>query len=478
VDRLVERYQRARQSKFQARVVLRQESCGCSARAKRVMHRLFHHLELFPSKAPVYTFVAMPLSARKPVIEFRFLLSAPIRLPLRALQSLHRPQCLPIRPTDRSSQCLAQRRSLCLYKTARAETVLGQHKLLPFDRYEVPPLDNSEHLVNIGKGEDAIATDVSLQEVYDKHLKPGQIIYLLDDIPKSTAESVDKLHTADVTKRNRTFGVFQAGSLPHNIKTLGKGKGPGALRVSPLKLSSPADYFKLVMDRSYQFIEQGSPVEFSIRFRSGHVNKEEQLVPSETDSWRWIHCHFPHVRPDFILRSMPEGSRFVVDPVSNGTVLQFVIAANVPKGPRIPDNLTRRLFRVKDSVKLSIARGQQAQLPKHFRSQLEEAGNKAYSRVSGMPIKANANPEAAEEPLETEDALSRLSSSPDRYLPEVPAKRLPLRDDKLSKGGYLMPPRPGKVYAKDKFKKEKSLRGKVKKVRSSSNFIDGNPFEI
>jgi hypothetical protein len=421
----------------------------------------------------IYTSVAMLLSAQRPVVEIRFLLSAPIRLSLHTLQSFQRPQCLPTRPQNsRSPQCLAQRRNLCLYKTAKADTVLGQHKILTFERYKVPPSNDSKHLVNVGKGEAAIK-NVSLQELYDKHVKPGQLLYLLDDIPDRSTKDVDRLKSATIAKNYNTFGLFEAGSLAHNVKDPKKGKGIGALRVSPLKLSSPASYFKMVLDRSYQFLSHGSPVEFIIRYKSGHIDKEERLATAETESWRWIHDHFPHMRPDFILRSMPEGSRFLVDPVSNGHALQFVIALDAPKGPRLGASLTTRLFRVKESVKQSIAKGQQAQLPMVMRSKLQREGNKAYTPVTGMPVRED--PEAMK--LEAEQRQSPLSI--DRYLP-APVVKSNIRDDKLSSGGYLLPPRPVRVREKGYYKAKfgQAGRGTVQTKKHSSNFLDGNPFEI
>jgi hypothetical protein len=458
---------------------LRHESCYCGEGAKRVICRVLLRAALFYKvSSDIYTFVAMLLSTRRPVVEVRFLLSAPIRLSLHTLQSFQRPQCLPIRATNgRSPQCLAQRRNICLYKTATAQTVLGQHKVLPFERYTTQSHNASEHLVNLKTDTDVIK-GVPLQQLYDKHIKPGQILYLLDDIPDRDTKTVDKLKSADVSRNYSTYGILEAGTMPHNVKDPRKGKGIGALRVSPIKLSSPSAYFKLVMDRSYQFLSHGSPVEFTMRYRSGHIDKKEQLDTGEIDSWMWIHDHFPHVRPDFILRSMPAGSRFLVDPVTNGHAMQFVIALQVPKGPRLVYNLTNRLFKVKESVKLSISKGSQAQLPKALRSRLQREGNKAYSPVTGMPIRGDPEAKALEEQKKIE-AEQQKSAAADRYLPEIVHKSS-MRDDKLSPGGYLLPPRRVKVQEKGFYKKKfnESGRGTVKTRKRPSNFIDGNPLEV
>jgi hypothetical protein len=454
----------------------------------------------------------MALLAQTPVVEFRFLLSRPIRLSLRTLHSLHRPQC--IAGTGHSPQFLAQRRSLCLYKTARAETVLGQHKILPFDPYKVDRLDASEHLVNIKRGGKTIAEGISLKEVYDQHVKPGHLIYSLgSSIPKDVASNVEKLEAGDFATLNNNYSIFEGGSISYNKKDPRKGKGIGALRVTPLMLSSTPDYFKLAIDRSYQFVEQGCPVEFVLRYKQGHVKKEVAMLPTDHGPWKWIHRHFPHLRPDFILRAMPEGSRYVVDPVSNGNVLQFVIAKEVDKGPTIPDSLTKRFFRVKQSVQASIEKGLQAGLPKIYRQQLQEAGKTSYSRASDQPAKllemmGKSQPEGQEQDEEWGDTIVS-QVAPDRYMPRSTKEpNLRVRYDKLNKGGYLKAASLGKKFDHKAIKRELKEREKaeggsgkdwsrngamysdrkkgpwensnLKKdlKRRSNNFIDGNPFKM
>jgi hypothetical protein len=445
----------------------------------------------------VYTSATMPLLSRNPVVEFRFILSKPIRLSLRTLHSLYRPQCLS--GAGPSPRMIAQRRSLCLYKTAKAQTVLGQHKVIAFDPYELEPLDASEHLVNITKeirkgAPQTIAESISLQEAYEKYIKPGQLIYSLGIVPKNITSDLDKLKAEAIATRNNDYAIFEGGSLPHNIKIKGKGKGEGALRVTPLSLSSSPEYFKLAIDRSYQFVEQGSPVEFTLRFKQGHVKKEIALVPNDHNAWQWIHRHFPHLRPDFILRSMPEGSRYVVDPVTNGTVLQFVIAKSLHKGPIIPENLTERLVRVKRSVLQHIENGQQAQLPKVYRQQLLAAGNEAYSPSSGMPLSLReTQTEEQEQEQEQEqgsDALGgfTMPAQPNRYMPMKPAEpQVKMRNDKLSKSGRLLGPTLTRKYDHKKVKAQMKSRvredGDGRKTglwekKRRSKFIDRDPFKV
>ncbi|KAF1917947.1 hypothetical protein BDU57DRAFT_415714, partial [Ampelomyces quisqualis] len=322
-------------------------------------------------------------------VEFCSLLSPPIRIHLRALSSLYRPQCLLSRqPAGRLPPCLAQRRSLTLYKIARAKTTLGQHKILPFDVYQIPPPEASEHLINIIKADKTVVENISLKEAYDKHVEPGQMLYLEHEIPKKTAENIEKMQTEKWQLKARTFGVLTAESMPHNLKSASSGRGQGVLRVTPLTLSC-SEHFKHCIDRSYQFIKHGSPVEFTFRLSGKHVkDKLKRLMPSDDHSQlEWMQSHFPHLRPDFILKAMPEGSHYLVEPVSNGRRIQFVVGPMRRKGfPSLPrQNLTRRLLNVKRAVQSSIEKGLQGELPKVLRKKLADSGSQAYSPMTGRP---------------------------------------------------------------------------------------------
>jgi hypothetical protein len=401
-----------------------------------------------------------PLSARIPTVEFLSLLLPPVRIPLRALQSLHRPQCLPRNPTGGNPpQCLAQRRHLVLYKTARSETVLGQHKLLPFELYPIPPLGSSDQLVNIQtladeQGRKTLVENITLQDAYDNYVKPGHLLILLSEITKKVAEKVETLKQEKTYLSNSTYGIVKAESIPSNIKSPTAGKGQGALRVTPVNLASTKSYFTLALDRSHQFIRHGSPVEFTIRLKGGYDKTTDKLEFQGHENWTWLHNHFPHLRPDFILKSMPEGSRFVVDPVSDGRVVQFVIAKQSPVF-RVDHNLTARLFKIKEAVKTSIARGQQAQLPKRLRSTLQQAGHVAYSPMTGLPLNPKRKQEVYEKRWERNgDAFAEDTAEPSahRYMPVQHFEdRSVGRVDKLTAEGNLRkrpttgrPPQDGK----------------------------------
>jgi hypothetical protein len=387
-----------------------------------------------------------PLSARIPTVEFCSLLLPPVQIPLRALQSLHRPQCLPRSPTGGSlPQCLAQRRHLVLYKTAKADTVLGQHKLLPFELYPIPPLDSSDQLVNIQtladeQGRKTLVENITLQDAYDNYVKPGHLLVLQSEIKKKVAEEVQTLKQEKTYLSNSTYGIVKAESIPSNIKSPSAGKGQGALRVTPVNLASTKSYFTLAMDRSHQFIRHGSPVEFSIRIKGGYDKTTNKLDFQGHENWTWLHNHFPHLRPDFILKSMPEGSRFVVDPVSDGRIVQFVIAKK-NTDYKVDHNLTERLFKIKESVKTSIARGQQAQLPKRLRSTLQQAGHVAYSPMTGLPLNPKRDQQLYDKKWEFKgDAFDEDTAVPSahRYMPVQHVEdRSAGRVDKLTKDGNL-----------------------------------------
>jgi hypothetical protein len=310
------------------------------------------------------------------------------------------------------------------------------HKILPFDRYVAPPLSACEHLVNIVKPEEMAVRNISLQELYDKHVRPGRMLYLAGDIAKSTAENVTKLKEENAP-HSRHYCIHEAMSIPSNIKAPHAGKGKGALRVTPISLGSPQAYIKLALDRSYQFILHGSPVEFTIRFSGKHVkNKDLRMMPQDLTLWPWLHERYPHLRPDFILKSMPENSVFLVNPITDGKTVQFVIALD--SSDHAKKNLTDRLFRVKGSVEKSIKMGTQKSLPMYYRARLQSAGNKAYSPETDVP--------GDEAQLETADDGVPVFEV-DRYMPKRPDRTWGQpRNDKLSKGGYLLKPSKGKVW--------------------------------
>jgi hypothetical protein len=147
---------------------------------------------------------------------------------------------------------------------------------------------------------------------------------------------------------------------------------------------------------------------------------------------------------------MPVGSNYIVAPVTDGRIVQFVIGAG--KKFQRPLGLTTRLLKVKAAVQTSVEQGRQAQLPKRYRAVLQNAGNKAYSEFSGMPLPKKTESEAVEESTQTErDPFSR-------YLPEPVVSNRPPRDDKLTLRGDPIKSRPQKEYVRIKKDKNPAKR--------------------
>ncbi|KAF9701310.1 hypothetical protein EKO04_000017 [Ascochyta lentis] len=310
----------------------------------------------------------MPPTARLPTAEFQSLLLPPIRIRLRTLHTFNRPQCTPIarhcaRP---AATCPAQRRSLHLYKTARARTALGMQKMLGFSLYEIEAPAVSNHRVNLVKSEfdhTPIAQDISLQALYDDHIAPGKMLYMTQPISKKLSENYERMRDEYIPAHTNNYAIVPAHSIEvvlKNPQTEGKQLGP--LKGVHLVLANPVAYTKEAFDRAYQFIEQGSPVEFRVRLLGSVVKKRMKTARPRADAWPWMHAHFPHLRPDFILKSMPEGTEYLIKPVSDGYTVQFVLGRRAEEMPVL--DLTRRVFRVKKAV--AEARGM------HLRGGFEE----------------------------------------------------------------------------------------------------------
>lgn len=276
-----------------------------------------------------------------------------------------------------------------LYKTAKSKTLLGQHKSLTFSPYQIEPPSASSHRINLFETDKhhskykLIAEGVSLQEAYDNYVKPGHMIYCTKELKKGMAKTFmndeEKVHVLDEYKN---FSFVKAGSHRISLKSPQKGRQLGGLKNIIFNESSPISHYRLCIDRAYQFIDLGSPVEFRIRLQ-GSVAKEQRLMPGDPTIWPWMHAYFPHLRPDFILKEMPEGTKFLINPVSDGRVCQWVLAK--PTTVSSTQDLDRRFEKVQKGVVRSIRQGQQEMLPQQMRLHLAESGNENYSPNTGMP---------------------------------------------------------------------------------------------
>ena len=311
--------------------------------------------------------IAMPPTTRLRTVEFRSLLLPPIRVRLRTLYSFARPQCAPVvlHRAAPSATCPVQRRSLHLYKTAKAKTALGMHKVLDFDLYEPEPPSASSHRVNLVRSDRdprVMAEDLSLQELYDEHISPGEFLYMAEPISKKLSENYEKMRQVNLASQQNNYAIVKARTVANvDVKhAQTELKQLGALKGVHLLLSNPVSYTKEALDRAYQFIESGSPVEFRIRLLGSVMKKKKSKGQApNAGAWPWMHEHFPHLRPDFIHKSMPEGTVFIIKPISDGRCVQFVLGREAEQMPRL--NLTKRLLRVKHAVKASIDNNPMAQ---------------------------------------------------------------------------------------------------------------------
>lgn len=275
-----------------------------------------------------------------------------------------------------------------LYKTAKSKTLLGQHKSLTFSPYQIEPPSASSHRINLFETDkhhskyQLIAEDVSFQEAYDSYVKPGHMIYCMKELKKGMAKTFATEEKEHLLDEYKNFSFVEAKSHRIPLNSPQKGRQLGGLKNIIFNESSPVSHYRLSMDRAYQFIELGSPVEFRIRLQ-GSVAKEQRLMPGDPTIWPWMHAHFPHLRPDFILKEMPEGTTFLINPVSDGRVCQWVLAK--PTTVSSTQDLDKRFEKVQKGVVQSIRKGQQEMLPQQMRLQLAESGNENYSPNTGMP---------------------------------------------------------------------------------------------
>ncbi|KAJ4352693.1 hypothetical protein N0V95_004018 [Ascochyta clinopodiicola] len=336
----------------------------------------------------------MPPNTRLPTVEFRSLLLPPTRVRLGSLNSFCRPQCAstPLHGRPPAGTCLVQRRPLYLYKTARAKTLLGMHKILDFELYKLAPPTASNHRVtlveSVKRPNKTVKEDVTFEELYEKHVSPGRFLHMVEGVDKRLADNFHKMRETNFPSKRRSYTIVEARlsdenksksntskAHPENLHEVSK-----AIKGAPLLLSSPPAYTTMVLNRSYNFIASGALVEFTIRaFRlaSDEVYRHEGL-----DIQRWLHEHFPHLRPDFLLKSMPKGTEYIVEPVTNGSVIQFVLGKR-PGWMRGKD-LTKRLFSIRREVEDNLPKNEVLLASRWFGLFLERDGKRKLHRVGNL----------------------------------------------------------------------------------------------
>ncbi|KAF2640661.1 hypothetical protein P280DRAFT_469384 [Massarina eburnea CBS 473.64] len=325
------------------------------------------------------TAARMVRTARPGTVSFVPLLSPPIRVSLQQLQRLDRspfPSTLPAQ---------SQGRALHLYKTAKAKTILGMHKIIPFQLYVPPPVEASDHRINLidGKTKQVLGQNISLKTLYEEHLRPGRLLYPTEPVPSSLAANVERQIEEGTPQQFNTYATIEAMSIPGvQIKVAKPGVANsskltfyqlGELKRSNLLLKSPIKYFQMNMDKAYRFLLAACPVEFNVRFGQKYLGKKFKLQRGPDERWPWMHNHYPHLRPDFIMKCMPQGTYYLIKPFSDGNVVQWVLAMPIAnQKPSDTKNLTKRVLKVQKSVKLNVSHGQQPGLPMSIRESLTD----------------------------------------------------------------------------------------------------------
>ncbi|KAF1967346.1 hypothetical protein BU23DRAFT_559411 [Bimuria novae-zelandiae CBS 107.79] len=334
------------------------------------------------------------------------LLSRPLRVSLQSLRCVtRRPRLVPSPPC----------RALHLYKSARSRTVLGMHKLIPFSRYDPPDPAMSDHKINIvkllkankdGPDREMVAEGVSLKEVYDNYIEPGNMLRLANSIHKRhTSANVDELEKFETAQKYKDYTFLKAHSTPARVKVEGRtpskaitkakisgGEEAGKeirhlqmLREVHLLLATPREHFSQMMDKAYQFIELSCPVEFSIRVKNVTEKKWSKTQSKSTHLFDYAFQRFPHLRPDFILKAMPPGTVYMIEPFSDGRHVQFVLGLKPAEGTPLANmNLTRRALNVKAAAENAIKQGKANELPSVLRFQRIQAGDENYSLDSSV----------------------------------------------------------------------------------------------
>lgn len=232
------------------------------------------------------------------------------------------------------------------------------------------------------KSKVVIAEGLTPKEAYDRFVKPGQMLTLAETMHKGWVRpQLAAMQQLQAPEKFNDYVITKPYRLDTPVVVTGKkakGHRPGDLVVPPsmyeklrevhLLLHSPTSYWQEMLDRAYQFLELGCPVEFVIRARNSNGAKKARWRSAGTEQMDYWLAHFPHMRPDVILRSMPAGTKFIIDPVTDGRALQFVLA--IPKGSM--QDLNERLQNVKMMVTEAIEAGR---LKDHFRGTLPSAGS-------------------------------------------------------------------------------------------------------
>ncbi|KAL5451869.1 hypothetical protein PMIN05_000255 [Paraphaeosphaeria minitans] len=265
------------------------------------------------------------------------------------------------------------------------------HKIMNYERYDPPTIAELDHKINIlkdvendvgGKVRETVAEGVTLGQVFDDYIEPGKILRLAGTMPRiDTPPNKDAMEKRRSADRYRDYVVFDAFSTGAQAEVGGR-KATRArgnhneithmlgLREVKLQLGTPMTHFAQMLDKAYQFIELGCPVEFDICIR--HCTDKQAAVlfkgSNPINSLDYVYKHFPHLRSDFIHKSMPIGTRWIVYPFTNSRHVQFVLGRATKRDEFGMSNFTKRVLKVQKAVIQGVEEGWAQQLPRKIRS--------------------------------------------------------------------------------------------------------------
>lgn len=226
-----------------------------------------------------------------------------------------------------------------------------------------------------------ITKRVSLHDAYIKALKPGWFLVPKEAIVKKISENYEEL-----VKNTSRYNAYILQKTRSNVPVAKKKPTSNSAQVqlmSALKelnfeLGSSPEFFRIQMERAHAFLDAGHPVEFNMRAKQ---NKKKEAHP---EMLNLILEHFPHLRPDFILQSMPEGTVYLVDPFVSGGHVKW---AFVKKVHHTQGSMSKGILARKKKVAEAIEKGYASQLPKKMREKLIKAGHEEYSLDTGTTKK-------------------------------------------------------------------------------------------
>ncbi|PSN68115.1 hypothetical protein BS50DRAFT_460539, partial [Corynespora cassiicola Philippines] len=308
--------------------------------------------------------------------------------------------------------CPLQRRAFHLYKVARSKTELGNHSITGYDRYSVPPPENSGHKINIREGSrqpfdpeiankrqrpvnpikgSLIAEGVSLEEAYNEYVQPGHILVPLHPIPENIARqmrtgALKKLPDGYTEYAIHDTEVAKAPKIAKKTTSSNSAivKHLSAMKEAHLQICSPKWHYDAVMNRSYHQLLAGLVVEMHISvFQSKQQVRDAAAGLTTVNPWEGIHHLLPQFRPDFIMKAMPAGTYMAVEPFANSNKVAWVMGNSKKQTAQI--NYTSRVLQIKDKITKNIMEGRQPNLPKRLRQALINQGVADYSLDTDVP---------------------------------------------------------------------------------------------